>query len=152
MALEDLYQSILLDHSRNPRRFAVPADQGVSATERNPLCGDTTTVMLDVDVAGNPDREPRIARYFFHGEGCAISIAAASLLGDMVEGKTRAEALAACALLERVIDGQATGSELEPYGDIACLSALAAYPARKNCALLALRALRAALDTNEVHI
>src|ERR1700731_1255762 len=84
-SLRELYQEVILDHSRHPRHFGPLPDATHVGEGYNPLCGDRVKVYLEVDDAG------RIADIKFEGRGCAISQASASLMTDMLSGRTLAE-------------------------------------------------------------
>src|ERR1041385_5185878 len=83
--LRDLYQEVIVDHSKRPRNYRALAHDAKSAEGFNPLCGDRCTVYVDVD----GDRMKDVS---FQGSGCAISTAAASVMTETLKGKTRAEA------------------------------------------------------------
>src|SRR3546814_14462611 len=85
-ALRDLYQEVILDHGRHPRNHRHPPDANREGRGYNPLCGDQVTIYLETDAEG------RIADVAFEGRGCAISIASASLMTEVLRGKTEAEA------------------------------------------------------------
>ena len=85
MDLRDLYQDIILDHGRHPRNFRAIAHPTRTAQGYNPLCGDRVTIYVDLD-------GDRIGDLSFQGRGCAISTAAASLMTEVLKGKTVAEA------------------------------------------------------------
>src|SRR5580692_6853039 len=87
MDLRELYQDIILDHGRRPRNFRTIEHPTHFAQGHNPLCGDRVTVYLSLD-------GDRIADVAFQGRGCAISTAAASLMTEVLKGKTLAEAQA----------------------------------------------------------
>ena len=84
--LRELYQEIILDHNRRPRNFGVPDQSNRTAKGHNPLCGDIVTVYLLLEVNVVKDIQ-------FEGKGCAISIASASIMTELIIGKTEAEAL-----------------------------------------------------------
>ncbi len=84
--LRDLYQEVILDHGRSPRNFRRPASPTCHAEGNNPMCGDTLSVFLVVN-----DRDV-IEDAAFEGKGCAISVASASLMTEVLKGKTVAEA------------------------------------------------------------
>jgi nitrogen fixation NifU-like protein len=84
--LRELYQEIILDHSRHPRHFGRLAEANRTAEGFNPLCGDKVKIDLVVD------GESRIADLAFEGKGCAISVASASLMSEMLKGRTVEEA------------------------------------------------------------
>jgi len=137
-ALDDLYQRVILDHSRSPRNRGPLAGANRSAVGDNPVCGDRITVSLVVDAAG------RIARAGFEGAGCAIATASASMMTESVAGRTREEAHRLAAHLEAVVSGRAPPPGDAPE-DLAALSGVARFPVRVKCARLAWRALLAAL-------
>jgi len=141
-ALDELYQEVILDHNRRPRNFRT-IEEGRHAEGYNPLCGDRLTVYLRI-------QEDRIQDASFQGSGCAISKASASLMTDIVKGKTIAEAEALFERFHRLI----TRSVDDPVDDLGKLSVFAGvrqYPARVKCASLAWHTLRAATEArNEV--
>src|ERR1700753_3528471 len=85
-SLSGLYQEVILDHSRHPRHFGMLDDATHKAEGYNPLCGDRVTVMLALDEAG------RVADIKFQGKGCAISQASASMMTELLAGRTLEEA------------------------------------------------------------
>jgi nitrogen fixation protein NifU and related proteins len=141
-ALDELYQEVILDHNRRPRNFRT-IEEGRHAEGYNPLCGDRLTVYLRI-------QGDRIQDASFQGSGCAISKASASLMTDIVKGKTIAEAEALFERFHRLI----TRSVDDPVDDLGKLSVFAGvrqYPARVKCASLAWHTLRAATEArNEV--
>ncbi len=82
--LADLYQEVILEHSRHPRNFGPADDANRSARGNNPLCGDRVTIHLKLD--GDVIEDAR-----FEARGCAISLASASMMTEMVKGKTEEE-------------------------------------------------------------
>jgi nitrogen fixation NifU-like protein len=142
MDLRDLYQDIILDHGRRPRNFRAIEHPTHSAQGYNPLCGDRVTVYLSLD-------GDRIADLSFEGRGCAISTAAASLMTEVLKGKTVAEARELFAQFR----AQVTGGEAPPVAEplaaeldrLEPLTGVKAYPARVKCATLSWHALEAAL-------
>jgi nitrogen fixation NifU-like protein len=134
MDLHDLYQDIILDHARSPRNFqCLPAPTHL-AHGHNPLCGDKITVFMTI-------AEGRITEAAFQGRGCAISTASASLMTDIITGKSLAEARSLFeAFHARVTTGDAmdVGPELEDEVDrLEPLTGVRTYPARVKCATLA---------------
>jgi nitrogen fixation protein NifU and related proteins len=137
--LRELYQSVILDHSRSPRNFGPLADADAEATGNNPLCGDAVTVWVRMD-------GERIADVHFAtppGTGCAISKASASLMTTAVAGKTRAQADELFTAFHQLVTGQTAATE--KLGRLAALGGVAQFPIRVKCATLAWHALRAAL-------
>ncbi len=153
MDLRELYQEIILDHGRHPRNLRAIAAPTHKAQGHNPLCGDRVTVYLAV--AGD-----RIADVSFEGRGCAISTAAASLMTEVLKGKTVEEARALFAAFHSRVTGAACEALLHevPGADGALpedleealerlepLFGVKAYPARIKCATLSWHALESAL-------
>jgi len=138
--LSDLYQEVILDHSRHPRNFGPAEGANRRARGNNPLCGDRVTVYLTM--AGE-----RIADARFEARGCAISVASASMMTEMIKGRTVAEAKSLFARFRALVttgDGMAEGDgELE---ELESLSGVRAFPTRIKCATLAWHAMSAALD------
>ncbi len=81
MELKELYQEIILDHAKNPRNKGKCSDYNRDAKAHNPLCGDKVHIYL------NLDNDKNIKELSFEGEGCAISLASASILTDTLKGK-----------------------------------------------------------------
>jgi nitrogen fixation NifU-like protein len=153
MDLRELYQEIILDHGRHPRNLRAIADPTHKAQGYNPLCGDRVTVYLKVE-------GDRIADLSFEGRGCAISTAAASLMTEILKGKTVAEARALFAAFHSRVTGAACEALLHGEGggegalpeDLAeamerldPLLGVKAYPSRIKCATLSWHAMDAAL-------
>ncbi|HXU44613.1 MAG TPA: SUF system NifU family Fe-S cluster assembly protein [Thermoanaerobaculia bacterium] len=142
--LSDLYQDLILDHTRKPRNFRELPAANRRAEGYNPLCGDRVSMMLDV--AGDTVREVA-----FQGAGCAISTASASLLTEAVAGKSLEEVRRlVAAFVARVTGGEApAGSEEVDLGKLEALAGVREYPMRVKCATLPWRALEAALADGE---
>jgi nitrogen fixation NifU-like protein len=141
--LRDLYQEVVIDHSRRPRNFGVPAQHNRRAEGFNPLCGDKLTLYLDVE-------DGVIRSAGFEGEGCAISMASASLLTEALKGKTEAEAQALFANFHALVTGQsAAQSDSASLGKLEVLAGVQEFPARVKCAILAWHTLRAALNKQQ---
>jgi len=136
MNLADLYRDVIVDHNRNPRNRGQLACPTHHAEGDNPLCGDR--LRLDVELEGDVIRDLR-----FEGSGCAISTASASLMGEAVKGRTRAEAAALFADVHRMLTGDA--GDTARLGKLAALSGVREFPARVKCASLCWHTLNAAL-------
>ncbi len=138
--LRDLYQEVVIDHSRHPRNFLKLEDPTCTAEGFNPLCGDQLTLYVNL-------AEGVIEDIAFQGEGCAISKASASLMTAALKGKKQEEALA---LFERVhallTEGPKGERNLEGVGKLAALSGIWEFPLRVKCATLAWHTLRNALE------
>ena len=139
--LEDLYQEVILDHNKRPRNFRALAG-GRKAEGYNPLCGDRLTVYLRVGDDGI------IKEATFQGSGCAISKASASLMTDVVKGKTVAEAEALFDRFHRVVTAP-PGAPVEDLGKLAVLAGVRQFPVRVKCATLAWYAFRAAAEARD---
>ena len=142
MDLRDLYQDIILDHGQHPRNFRAQAQPSHFAKGHNPLCGDR--VAIYVTMAGD-----RIGDVSFEGRGCAISQASASLMTEILRGKTRAEAEALFRGFHAKVTGGAEPETLATLADdmerLEPLTGVKSYPARVKCATLAWHAFEAAL-------
>lgn len=141
--LADLYQEIIVDHSKRPRNNARPSGHSHMAEGHNPLCGDSINVYVTL-------QDGRVADVGFEGRGCAISIASASLMTEAVKGKTLAEARA----MFRAFHGMVTGKEVgdgtlpddESMDKLAALEGVRDFPVRVKCATLAWHTLQAAFE------
>ena len=141
--LRELYQEVILDHSRKPRNFGALPDANRRAEGYNPLCGDQITVSLKMD-------GDRIEDVRFEGSGCAISKASASMMTESVKGKTRAEAEALFERFHHLITG-ANGEPAEAspeLGKLEVFSGVREYPVRVKCATLPWHTLKAALQSD----
>jgi nitrogen fixation NifU-like protein len=137
MALEDLYQEIILDHYRSPRNRGACEGCDLSAHHVNPLCGDELDLGLQLDDRG------RIGRIAFQGLGCSISQASASMMTERVKGETLERALAIAEAVRRMMHGEPPSEDL---GDMMALEGVSRFPVRVKCALLPWMALRDALS------
>ena len=138
-----LYQDLILEHNRSPRNFRRMEDADCHAEGRNPLCGDQLTVWLKLD--GDV-----VTDVSFHGSGCAISKASASLMTGAVKGKTRAEVERLFDRFHAVVTGRpAADAEPGELGKLAVFSGISAFPVRVKCATLPWHALKAALEHAE---
>lgn len=141
-SVRDLYQDMILDHNRDARNFRVIQDANAKMSGKNPLCGDMLVMYAKFD-------GERIVDLSFQGEGCAISIASASLLTEMIMGKSKDEARACfqdfleLMTSEKMEDVQVVTKRL---GKLIAFSGVRDYPSRVKCAMLAWRTLEAILD------
>jgi len=136
--LSDLYQELILEHSKNPRNFRRIED-GVAMEGFNPLCGDHFTVFVRM-------ADDRIADISFQGTGCAISKSSASVMTQALKGKTRAEAEALFTRFHDLVTGKANNGEFASLGKLAAFSGVSEFPVRVKCATLAWHTMRAALE------
>ncbi|HXG67535.1 MAG TPA: SUF system NifU family Fe-S cluster assembly protein [Blastocatellia bacterium] len=135
--VNDLYQEVILDHSKRPRNFHEMTDADRQAEGYNPLCGDRVKVYLKV-------RDDKVSDVSFKGSGCAISTASASIMTESLKGKTREEAEALFKVFHELVTGKRPeeGAEL---GKLAVFSGVSEYPTRVKCATLAWHTLMASL-------
>ncbi len=143
MDLRDLYQDVILDHSKNPRNAGAIDDPDHQARGNNPLCGDRVTVYLTMN--GDVVEDIR-----FEAKGCAISVASASMMSELVKGKTPEQARV---IFERFHDA-VTGSEpvgaeqLERLDKLAVLIGVREFPMRVKCATLPWHTMAAAMENS----
>lgn len=140
--LQDLYQEIILEHSRNPRNFRVAEAANRTAEGYNPLCGDHYAVFVDVT-------DESIRDISFQGSGCAISKASASMMTQMLKNKTPAEAEEVFIRFHRIVTGE-KGSNPESLDKLAAFAGISEFPSRVKCATLPWHTLRAALHGEQV--
>ena len=137
--LQELYQSLILDHNRSPRNFGTLEGADRHAEGYNPLCGDQVAVDLKLD-------GDRISDIKFSGNGCAISKASASLMTTAVKGKTLAEAEVMFNGFHGLVTGTAVPEDPKKVlGKLAIFAGVAEFPVRVKCATLAWHALRDAM-------
>ena len=139
--LRELYQELILEHSKKPRNYRVLDTANHKAEGFNPLCGDHFTVYVDV-------KDGAIQDVGFQGSGCAISKASASMMTQMLKGKTEAEAEDIFTRFHDLVTGHAGGDE-QDLGKLAVFAGVSEFPLRVKCATLAWHALRAALRGKE---
>ncbi|MCC5833868.1 MAG: SUF system NifU family Fe-S cluster assembly protein [Opitutales bacterium] len=139
MSMEDLYQEIVLEHSKRPRnRRAIP-QASHRAKGHNPLCGDEIEVYLKVE-------DERIVDLSFQGQGCAISTASASLMSESLTGLSLVEARQRFAEMMTLLKDAGVPVDASKWGDLAAVIGVRRYPGRIKCASLAWHALQGALD------
>ena len=137
--LRELYQEVILEHSKAPRNYRELARANHRAEGFNPICGDHFIVYLDLE-------DESIRDIGFQGSGCAISKASASMMTQCVKGKTKAEAETLFDQFHKLVTGQspANGNRAE-LGKLAVFSGVSEFPVRVKCATLAWHALHAAM-------
>ena len=139
--LMDLYQEVILDHNKNPRNFGQIEAADHCARGDNPLCGDRLTLYLRMD-------GDRIAEVRFEGQGCAISTASASILTEVVLGKSLDEVEALFESFHDLLTGDpSVVAEVGPeLGKLAVFAGVREFPVRVKCATLAWHTLKAAIS------
>jgi nitrogen fixation NifU-like protein len=140
-SLRELYQEVILDHSRHPRHFGPLEHATHNGEGYNPLCGDRVKVHLMVDGTG------RISDIKFEGRGCAISQASASLMTDMVVGRTVEEAEKLMSGFQHLVKGEDAGGLGEDDRErLNVMAGVSAFPMRVKCATLAWHTMISALE------
>ena len=134
--IEELYQEVILDHSKSPRNFGVLDRYTCTAEGNNPMCGDQLTVYVDI-------KDDIVSDVSYRARGCAISIASASMMSSIIKGKTIEEVN----ILFDKFHKLCMGEEVEDDDDIARLRALSGvskFPTRVKCATMSWHAVREA--------
>jgi nitrogen fixation protein NifU and related proteins len=140
--LRDLYQQVILDHSRNPRNHGEIPPPCLHAHGDNPSCGDEIDVWLRLSEDGQ-----NIEDLKFTGQGCAISQASASMMTQKIKGKSKTQAAAMREDFRRVVMGDGAPSDEDALGELILLEGVQKFPQRVKCAMLAWRAVEQALDS-----
>ncbi len=136
--LDHLYRQVIMDHYKTPRnRGAI--EGGVTIDMNNPTGGDTIRLQLAIE-----DDVVRDAK--FDGEGCSISMASASMMTQLVKGKTIEEALRLADIFSDMVQGKDYDDESFDLGDVEALSGVTKFPARIKCATLAWKALERGVE------
>ena len=143
--LSDLYQEVILDHNKNPRNFREIDGADQVAEGHNPLCGDQLSLYLSMD-------DETVRDVAFKGSGCAISKASASMMTQVVKGKTREQAEVLFDEFHRMVTGALDIERDENHlGKLKIFAGVLEFPARVKCASLSWHTLHAALN-NEAEV
>jgi nitrogen fixation NifU-like protein len=140
--LRELYQEVILEHSKAPRNYREMATANQRAEGYNPLCGDHFTVYLSLE--GDSIRD-----ISFQGSGCAISKASASMMTQSVKGKTKAQTEQLFDQFHMLVTGRPTNESGAELGKLAAFSGVSKFPVRVKCATLAWHALHAAMHEKQ---
>jgi len=135
--LRELYQQLIVDHSKSPRNCRPLEGADLSAEGYNPLCGDHVTLYVKLE-------NDRVKDISFQGNGCAISTASASLLTEVLKGKTRGEAEELFRSFHSLVTGHS--AEDASLGKLKVFAGVSEFPVRVKCATLVWHTLKAALD------
>lgn len=134
--LRDLYQEVIVEHSKRPRNYH-PLDAPARVADGyNPLCGDTVKVYVRL-------QDDKVVDASFQGHGCAISTASASVMTDAIKGKSAGEAEELFNRFHDLVTGH--GDDEEDLGKLSVFGGVSEFPARVKCATLCWHTLRAAL-------
>ena len=150
MELKELYQEIILDHGKNPRNLRRTENFNKDAKGHNPLCGDKVHVYLKLN------ENKKVEDISFEGQGCAISMASASIMTDLVKGKEESEVKEIVNdFLEMIKEKDQLNSNILNEDDrtkLMCLSGVKQYPMRVKCATLSWHTLTTAIDKSQEEI
>ena len=150
MNLKELYQEIILDHGKNPRNLRRTENFNKDAKGHNPLCGDKVHVYLKLN------ENKKVEDISFEGQGCAISMASASIMTDLVKGKEESEVKEIVNdFLDMIKEKDQLNSNILNEDDrtkLMCLSGVKQYPMRVKCATLSWHTLTTAIDKSQEEI
>ena len=150
MNLKELYQEIILDHGKNPRNLRKTENFNKDAKGHHPLCGDKVHVYLKLD------EDKKVQDISFEGQGCAISMASASIMTDLVKGKEEHEVKEIVKdFLEMIKEKDQLNNKILEENEktkLMCLSGVKKYPMRVKCATLSWHTLTSAIDNTQQEI
>ena len=150
MNIKELYQEIILEHGKNPRNLRKTNNFNKEAKGHNPLCGDKVHVYLKLD------EKKKIEDASFEGSGCAISMASASIMTDLVKGKEAEEVKEIVndflGMIKENPELKSKNLKDEEKTKLMCLSGVKQYPMRVKCATLSWHTLTSAIDKSQNEI
>ena len=150
MNLKELYQEIILDHGKNPRNLRKTENFNKGAKGHNPLCGDKVHIFLKLN------EKKKVEDISFEGQGCAISMASASIMTDLLKGKEEKEVKEIVTdFLEMIKEKDEIKTNLlkdDEKTKLMCLSGVKQYPMRVKCATLSWHTLTSAIDKSQNEI
>ena len=150
MNLKELYQEIILDHGKNPRNLRRTENFNKDAKGHNPLCGDKVHIYLKLN------ENKKVEDISFEGQGCAISMASASIMTDLVKGKEENDVKEIVSdFLEMIKEKDQIKTNLlneDEKTKLMCLSGVKQYPMRVKCATLSWHTLTSAIDKSQNEI
>tara|TARA_Y100000591_G_scaffold308224_1_gene308337 strand:- start:40 stop:510 length:471 start_codon:yes stop_codon:yes gene_type:complete len=150
MNLKELYQEIILDHGKNPRNLRKTENFNKDAKGYNPLCGDKVHIYLKLD------ENKKVQDISFEGQGCAISMASASIMTDLIKGKEEQEVKEIVKdFLEMIKEKDQLNNQILEQNEktkLMCLSGVKKYPMRVKCATLSWHTLTSAIDNTQEEI
>ena len=150
MNLKELYQEIILDHGKNPRNLGRAENFNKDAKGHNPLCGDKVHVYLKLN------ENKKVEDISFEGQGCAISMASASIMTDLVRGKEEREVKEIVNdFLEMIKEKDKLNNKIledDEKTKLMCLSGVKNYPMRVKCATLSWHTLTSAINNSQAEI
>ena len=147
MNLKELYQEIILDHGKNPRNLRKSENFNKDAKGHNPLCGDKVHIYLKID------ENKKVEDISFEGQGCAISMASASIMTDLLKGKEEFEIKEIVNdFLDMIKEKNQLNNNILKEDDktkLMCLSGVKQYPMRVKCATLSWHTLTSAINNTQ---
>ena len=150
MNIKELYQEIILEHGKNPRNLGKTENFNKDAIGKNPLCGDNVHVFLKLD------ESKKVEDISFEGSGCAISMASASIMTDLIKGKEEIEVKEIVndflGMIKENPELKSKNLKEDEKTKLMCLSGVKQYPMRVKCATLSWHTLISAIDNTQEEI
>ena len=150
MNLKELYQEIILEHGKNPRNLRKTENFNKDAKGNNPLCGDNVHIYLKLN------EKKKVEDISFEGSGCAISMASASIMTDLVRGKEEHEVKEIVedflGMIKENPDLKSKNLKDDEKTKLMCLSGVKQYPMRVKCATLSWHTLTSAMNNTQEEI
>ena len=150
MELKELYQEIILEHGKNPRNLRKTDNFNKDAKGNNPLCGDNVHICLKLD------EKKKVEDISFEGSGCAISMASASIMTDLIKGKEEPQVKEIVndflGMIKENPELESVNLKKDEKTKLMCLSGVKQYPMRVKCATLSWHTLISAIDNNQEEI
>lgn len=140
--LDQLYRTVIMDHYKNPRNKGSLEENSVTIDMNNPTCGDR--IHLTLKLADGVVEDAK-----FDGEGCSISMSSASMMTQIVKGKSLDDALELAGIFSKIMLGEEYDEEKFDLGDVAALQGVAKFPARIKCATLAWKAMEKGVNNEK---
>lgn len=139
MALDELYQEIILEHYKKPRNLGLLVNADVKVEGKNPFCGDEVELALKIG-------HDSVENATFEGSGCAISQASASLMTEKIKGKSLEQVRQLISDFRKMVKGEDTEVDEDDLEELLALQGVSEFPSRIKCALLAWNTLLQGLD------
>ena len=150
MNIKELYQEIILEHGKNPRNLRKTDNFNKDAKGNNPLCGDNVHIYLKLD------EKNKVEDISFEGSGCAISMASASIMTDLIKGKEELEVKEIVndflGMIRENPELKSKNLKEDEKTKLMCLSGVKQYPMRVKCATLSWHTLTSAIDNTQEEI
>ena len=147
MNIKELYQEIILEHGKNPRNLRKTLNFNKDAKGNNPLCGDNVHIFLKLD------EDKKVQDVSFEGSGCAISMASASIMTDLMKGKEEAQVKEIVndflGMIKKNPELKSKNIKEDEKTKLMCLSGVKQYPMRVKCATLSWHTLISAIDNTQ---